>query len=266
MKLRERFADSKFVLLSHGLMIMDELHDEKNVNSSGWLGKILLEEKAQRKVFDLVFTLTEEECALEKWLGTPQTCWVPRTVEPSVLEWNPIGGRVGFVGTLDHPPNRQALVAVLNQLRHLKLPSEFQLHIVGRPADVGRSLADIYPFVRYLGALNDDDLRKEAATWCCFAHPLFAFARGCSTKLAVALAWQIPILATPTGVRGYKWNRGKLPLESTPEHFAKHLVSLSDPQLAAREREQVRTVAGSIANTDTIIAEVVSALRSIGVV
>ena len=190
MELRKEFEVSKFVLLSHGLMIMDELHAHDAAHKAKWLGKILLEEKAQCTAFDLVFTLTQEECALESWLGAPRAFWIPRIVTTAPLKWSPVERRVGFVGTFDHPPTRQALAAVLNVLDAMQLPADFRLRIVGRPEPLGNAFASARTYIDYLGPLSDVDLEREASTWCCFAHPLFAFARGCSTKLAAALGWK----------------------------------------------------------------------------
>ena len=78
-QLRQSGFSIPFVLLSHGLMIADEIHfrteeDKVAIPTRAWrrwwLGDILLKEKSQRKAFDLVFTLTEEERAIERWLGS----------------------------------------------------------------------------------------------------------------------------------------------------------------------------------------------------
>ena len=67
-------------------------------------------------------------------------------------------------------------------------------------------LASRYPFVQYLGPLSDAELRTEASTWCCFVHPMFVYAKGCSTKIGVALGWGLPVATTHLGVRGYVWD------------------------------------------------------------
>lgn len=77
-----------------------------------------------------------------------------------------------------------------------------------------------YPFLDYLGALSNEDLRREAATWACFAHPLFCPAKGCSTKLGVGLGWGLPIATTALGTRGYVWNRALAPVAESPTELA----------------------------------------------
>ena len=264
MKLRMEFRTSKFVLLSHGLMIMDELHGQDAVRNAKWLGKILLEEKAQRAAFDLAFTLTQEECALESWLGTPEAVWIPRVVGRSPLKWSPQDGRVGFVGTLDHPPTQQALAAVLKELDAQNLPNNFQIRVVGRPEHLGRAIASAHPYVDYLGPLTDAELQREAATWGCFAHPLFAFARGCSTKLAVALGWEIPVLATPPGLRGYQWKNGTIPTEPNAPAYARRLVEQSRLEIARLGKSEIIKVAHSGPDCESVAARAAEAMRKLG--
>jgi hypothetical protein len=81
-------------------------------------------------------------------------------------------------------------------------------------------LARRHGFVDYLGPLNDDALRAEAATWCCFVNPIFVYSKGCSTKLAVALGWGLPIATTRYGARGYLWDEGAIPLADDPTELA----------------------------------------------
>ena len=70
-----------------------------------------------------------------------------------------------------------------------------------------------------LGPLDDADLRGEAGSWNCFINPLFCLSRGCSTKLATALSWEIPVVTTSFGRRGYVWNDGTLSLAERPAEF-----------------------------------------------
>src|SRR5207237_7690665 len=122
--------------------------------------------------------------------------WLPRTLPPGeALTWQPDPNRVGCVSTLDHPPNWEGLVLFLRELEPTA-PPNLRFRLVGGPEHRGRQLAGEFVRVDYLGALNEDALAAEAKTWSCFVHPLFCYARGCSTKLAVALRWRIPIVTT----------------------------------------------------------------------
>jgi hypothetical protein len=132
------------------------------------------------------------------------------------------------------------------------------VRIVGGPESAGRELAGRFRTAEYLGPLPDPDLEREAATWSAFVHPLFCWARGCSTKLASALAWRVPIATTPAGARGYSWRDGQLPMAETPEAFARLAVDLAQPAAAQRAREQVAAVAASsptIADVGRMIAD-----------
>jgi hypothetical protein len=80
-----------------------------------------------------------------------------------------------------------------------------ELRVVGSPLQEGSNLSESYDFIEYLGELSDPELRDEAQTWSSFVHPVFCYAMGCSTKLAVAIGWEIPILTTTMGIRGYIW-------------------------------------------------------------
>ena len=119
------------------------------------------------------------------------------------------------------------------------------MRIVGGPAAAGRALTGRFRSAEYLGPLTDAELEREAASWSAFVHPLFSMARGCSTKLAIVLAWQLPIVTTPAGARGYTWRDGVLPMADTPEAFAQLAVGLATPAAASRVREQVAAVVRS---------------------
>jgi len=251
---------TQIVLLSHGLESVDYLHTVPAGSTAGHeraLGRRLLDERAQRAALDHVLCLTPFEAEIERWLGARRVTAVPRTISPlAPLAWRPEGRRIGFVGTLDHPPTRDGLSAFLSALAPIA-PADLEVRLVGGPAIDGHALASKYSTVRYLGALDDAALREEAATWSAFAHPLFCWARGCSTKLAVALAWQIPVLTTAAGARGYSWTRGELPIADQPDDFAAAAIRLT----SRREADAARCGVIDIVNTAPTIEQVGSLLR-----
>ena len=273
--LRPRVGEGcKIVLLSHGLESVDRLHAIREVAGSGaggrtaqmerMLGRQLAEEAGQRSSIDHVFCLTPFEMEIERWLGTRSVSWLPRTIpDRAPLDWSPVPGRIGFVGTLDHPPNRDGLVQFLNALDALA-SREIDVRVVGGPLAAGAKLAQRFRRVNYLGVLSDDELEKEAATWTCFVHPLFCYARGCSTKLAVALSWQIPVLTTPPGCRGYVWRDGHLPLADTPDALARLAVTLADPASAVVVQKEVAAIVRSAPTLDDVAQRVRVALASLG--
>lgn len=249
-------SSCRIVLLSHGLESVDYLHAAP---SSGWswshergLGRRVLQERRQRSVIDHVFCLTSFEVEIEQWLGARSVTAVPRTrLDIRPLDWQPDRGRLGFVGTLDHPPTHQGLVALLEALKRVARP-DVEIRIVGGPEPIGRALAGRFANVRYLGPLDDEHLRNEASTWSAFLHPMFCWARGCSTKLAVALAWELPIATTPAGARGYAWGRGDLRLAVTPEALADTACALTDPEIARQARRDVQLVGATMPTVDDI--------------
>jgi len=143
-------------------------------------------------------------------------------------------------------------------------PPKVELRIVGGPPAAGADLARRFRMVRYLGPLSDEELDKEASTWTCFVHPLFCYARGCSTKLAIALSWQIPILTTPQGCRGYTWREGSLPSADTPEAFARLALRLAEPEPAAQK--EVAAIVRSAPTLNQVAALVRGALLSGGAI
>jgi hypothetical protein len=267
-------AGCKIVLLSHGLESVDSLHAIRahvgtgkgagSIRMERMLGRQLVEESVQRRYIDHVICLNPFEAEIERWLGTRSVSWLPRTIPDRVpLNWSPVLGRLGFVGTLDHPPNRDGLIQFLEALETLAPPG-IDVRVVGGPPAAGAGLARRFRLVRYLGALSDEELDKEASTWTCLVHPLFCYARGCSTKLAVALSWQIPVLTTPQGCRGYTWREGSLPSADTPEAFARLALRLAEPELAAQK--EVAAIVRSAPTVNHVAALVRAALLSGGAI
>lgn len=229
-RLRMRFPNVGQILLSHGAEGFDFCIDQQTRRKTRtenrprpvaerMLGRILLEQMEQRRWFNAVLTLSPFEVEIEKWLGSTKSLWLPRVISEVPLNGQPIDQRVGCVSTLDHTPNHEGLIDLFDQLQG-NVPTEFRFRLVGAPSEKGNAIARRYSFVDYVGQLSNQDLRLEAATWCCFVHPLFLSAKGCSTKLAVALGWELPIATTEYGARGYRWNPRVLPLADSPVPLA----------------------------------------------
>ena len=105
--------------------------------------------------------------------------------------------------------------------------------------------------MEYLGPMEGAEVEHEAASWCAFLHPMFCFARGCSTKLATGLGWQIPCLSTESGVRGYDLPSGAVVMAVGPQEFALQACKLANQAVAKEtqarvvdsQKEQIRTEA-----------------------
>jgi hypothetical protein len=261
-------AHTRVVLLSHGLESVDFLHtipiDSHSRFQQSELGKRLLAERRHRVAIDHVFTLTSWEAEIERWLGARHVMALPRTVTTRApLEWRPDANRLGFVGTLDHPPTGDGLEQFLAAFERVA-PSSLRVRVVGGPEASGRSLAGRFRSVRYLGPLDDRALESEASTWSAFVHPLFCFARGCSTKLATALAWRIPVVTTPAGARGYWWREGVLPMADSPETLARLACDMTIRPAAIRARDEIAAIARSCPTTEEVGRIVERALLGAG--
>lgn len=245
----------KIVLLSHGLESTDLLHfirARRKLPLSGRarptpavaLGKALITESALRADIDLVCALSPFDVELEHWLGAKRVGWLPRVVASTPLKWRPLGDRLGYIGTLDHSPNLEGLAMVLEQLAS-RDTGHLRIRVVGRPDETGRWLARRYPIVDFLGSLDDAALAAEAASWNAIMHPIFCYARGCSTKLATAVAWHIPVVTTTMGRRGYQWRDGGLVLADDPGFFADECLRLLNFDAAAAARRRIVEMARS---------------------
>lgn len=259
----------KIVLLSHGLASVDYLHEiraasnmsQKDVNSSdvNYLGRQLVEETSHSPYIDHVFCLAPFEVEIEKWLGARNATHIPRTINEPELNWKPHKGRIGYVGRLDHPPNKEGLLLVLEKLKTIK-GNPIELRVVGSPKEEGRELEEQYEFVKYLGELSDDELREDASTWSTFINPVFCYAMGCSTKLAVALGWEIPIVTTTMGARGYAWNEGHIEFVDDPESFSNLALEYSDPVNSRDIREEIIKIKGSSPKIEDVAEIIKSSL------
>ena len=270
-ELRGRYPKVRQVLLSYGVESLDSLLAEQLARRRGsatrsraaaeWrLGKQLLEEAEQRRWIDAVLTLSPLEVEVEKWLGASRVLWVPRLILEPQLQPKPVDGRAGCVSTLNHPPNLDGLQRLFDALSGLAR-NGLRFRLVGQPEREGVALAARYAFVDYLGPLSDAELRDEAATWCCFVHPLFVYAKGCSTKLATGLGWGLPIATTEFGARGYVWISGVLPLAKTPEELAQLVVERSRADSFDQFAQQtiaVRAAAPSAAAVGELVKDFLS--------
>lgn len=235
--LRELAPGIRVVLMSHGNQSGDDLYEIAGPGgrrAQGWralrgslqLGLDLVAESRHRhRHLHGVCVMSREEEMLERWLGASRVAVLPRLVRPRPVDWKPVAGRAGFVGTLDHTPNRVALQNLCARLAASGRAPE--LRIVGGPESHGRALAAAHPFVHYLGRLDDDALREEVATWSLFLNPVFWLSRGASMKLGQSLAWGLPTLTSGAGARGYEFETGIAAVcDDDADSFAQALLGL----------------------------------------
>jgi hypothetical protein len=234
-----RAAGVRMGLLSHGLDSTDYLHYQapvrdmelgsKTTARQAWtLGHKLFAERGYLQEMDLTCCLAPTDVEIHRWLGSQKIVLLPRVIEPTPLDWQPVSGRLGTISTLVHKPNYQGLEDFCHALVKIGVPSTLRLRVVGRPEDLGHKLQCQFPFVEYLGGLSDEAMAEEARSWASFVNPIFGYPRGCSTKLAVPLSWQIPVMTSRAGARGYVWDESLIPLADTAAELAATSISCTD--------------------------------------
>jgi glycosyltransferase involved in cell wall biosynthesis len=261
-------SQTRLVLLSHGLASVDAIHAarvRRNGTDCGyskpvperWIGKMIHVETESLPYFDHVFCLASFETEICRWLGARSVSWLPRMIpNKQVLTWNPTGNRIGCVGTFDHPPNLEGLVKFCQALQVLET-NGLRLRVVTRSHAVAADLRAHYSFVDDLGSLEDTNaLEAEAATWSAFVHPLFCYAMGCSTKIAIAFSWGLPVLTTTAGLRGYTWSEGNLPLFNSPSEMANAALAALDLSRAIAMRDEVMKAARSTPSLTEVAVQI----------
>jgi Glycosyl transferases group 1 len=266
--------ETKLVLLSHGLASVDELHAARIARryaaeafnpgrADSRLGAMMRVESEGLPAFDHVFTLAPFEVEITRWLGARSVSWVPRVLNgQQPLPWTPQGSRVGCVGTFDHPPNYEGLEMLCKALQRAG-PGRLRLRVVTRSHAALARLCAGYPFIDALGPMErTGELAAEAGTWNAFLHPLFCMAMGCSTKLATAINWGLPVLTTPAGARGYQWREGGVSLAMTADEMARNALDALDPDRANALRMDVLRAARSAPGIDEVAAQIRVALSA----
>lgn len=225
----------KIILCSHGNESGDFLHETvmhqkfcgiKKKSAYYNLGKMLARESEFRHYIDVVLTVSEVEVGIEKWLGANRVFMVPRIIGQENLEKNIIPGRVGFLSDLSHEPNFYGINELCKAIVDLGMDIP-EIRLVGSGEERGEELARQFSFVKYLGYLPEEEMKKELATWSFALNPVFYYSRGVSTKLGKCLALGIPVITSKIGMRGYEWKNGKLPMGNTKVEMAEKTVVLS---------------------------------------
>ncbi len=231
--IKNEFNDKvKIILLSHGNESGDFLHKIVRRGEVKFLIRfrdifrlgalIYTESKVFINYIDLVVSLSETEFQINNWLGAKSSIFIPRTFNPSFVEWKPDIAKIGFLGTLNHKPNLDGILTLCNELKKTNYQN-IQVIILGQPEKEGYEIQEKFSFVKYLGYLDETQLRTEVSTWSFFLNPVFWYSRGASTKLAQGVNWGIPVISTIQGNRGYSWSKGEILTAKSPSDMA-HLI------------------------------------------
>jgi len=273
--IKKEFGENvKVVLCSHGNESGDFLHEAtrfkkempfyRKLLSSFTLGSMLKKEAEFRQDFiDAVLTVSPIEEALEKWLGAKKVLMVSRTIKPDFLNWQPVAGRVGFIGDLSHGPNYFAINEVCKSLNHFSRKG-IEMRIVGSPERIGTALQNKYSFVVYTGYLNEIELENEVSTWSAFLNPVFYYSRGVSTKLAIAFGWGLPVITTSIGCRGYQWEKNNPIFAESPAEMAKMINDYStDMSILKNKRKEILDLVNSSLGLEGISKRLLEFLETI---
>lgn len=232
--LRKRLGKSiKIIALSHGNESGDFLHSIvrsdkrrgiKHLRDIIRLGFAIYRESASFIYdFDVVLSISQTEQQINNWLGAKKSIFIPRTFNPDYIDWKPNLSRLGFVGTLNHKPNIDGLLALIKEFEKQKI-TDYHIRVVGGPISVGKKLAEKHKIIDYVGHLSDEELRAEAESWAFFLNPILWYSRGASTKLAQGINWGIPIISTPAGNRGYELPEGRIYTVENVKQMVDHII------------------------------------------
>lgn len=246
--LKRRCPRATIVYLSHGPEIVDVVNGishQRREQRPGrstvvHLGHALAHDIHVRASVDAAVCISSEDVLFERWLGIEQALFLPRSIRPDPLDWQPRGDRIGVVATLNHAPNFDGIEQLARAIQRRKASIDFR--IVGGPMERGIELTERFRCITYCGALSEAELRAEASTWLCFVNPIFCQARGASTKVATALGWGLPVFTTHQGARGYRWSASESPLADKPNDLLDHLLALRNSSVTALRQSARRLV------------------------
>ncbi|KAI8464632.1 MAG: hypothetical protein J3K34DRAFT_439855 [Monoraphidium minutum] len=137
-----------------------------------------------------------------------------------------------FVGNFNHPPNQQAVLALLDDILpetyNVIDPSEkdeFVLHIVGSNRGVDTDLGRTRFNIQFHGWLSDVELMILYRSVKLVVAPLMSGA-GVKGKINQAMLYGVPVIATPIAAEGMHLVGGvNCMLASTAPEFASHMLS-----------------------------------------
>jgi glycosyltransferase involved in cell wall biosynthesis len=181
-----------------------------------------------------------EDCkSVTKHLGWDVTCRRNRLAAPPPCP-PPLPGaelRILFVGTLNYPPNTEAVYFLVEKLLPLLktlLRIPWRLCIVGRhaPPKLVKTL-NLTPEIEFLA--DADDLEPIYASTDIVLVPLFA-GGGTKLKTLEGFAHQRPVISTTQGVRGLHAVTGLHFLTAeTAAEFADAIIRLNEEPLLSRQ-------------------------------
>ncbi|MHC4962803.1 MAG: glycosyltransferase family 4 protein [Planctomycetota bacterium] len=148
-------------------------------------------------------------------------------------EWSrPDSNRIGFIGLLSYPPNRDGLIWFRDNVWSLirKERPSASLRIIGK-----RPTPDNYvecEGFEYLGFL--EETTEEMKTWSAMSVPI-PYGGGTRIKILDAFSKMCPVVSTQIGVHGIRAeNQKHILVADDPEIFAAHCIGLLDSREKGR--------------------------------
>jgi glycosyltransferase involved in cell wall biosynthesis len=268
-------AAVKTIICSHGNESGDFLHQTVRFRefmpwlqrqTAAWrLGKVLQAELTFRlHAIDLVLAVSGIEESIENWLGAKKVFYVPRVFQPHYIKWEPVQGKVGFIGDVSHYPNYYGMLTLCEELIKKPIPENFEICIVGRACTNLDLLKSRFPFIRHTGYLDEPELIKEAGTWMYYLNLVFYYSKGVSTKLAKGMNWGIPVISTTAGNRGYIFKNGGVVTIDGPVGLANAILQKAfDKDEAKRDAENVKLAVQSFADMNEVMNNLYPVLQSL---
>jgi hypothetical protein len=260
--LKNKVNNLKVIVLSHGNESGDYLHEvldsKYNIFKVFKLGQLIYKEAAYFSNYvDLLVTISDIEKKIGQWLGALNCIYIPRTITEASLDRKPLPNSIGFVGTLNHPPNLLGVELLANELDKLNFCGS--MRIVGSPKEIGFKLEKKFKCIKYIGYLSNDELKEEAKLWTIFGNVVFWYSRGVSTKVAQMIGWGVPVITTTAGIRGYEWSDGEMIIADTPTDMAKKIILFFDDD---KLQKKLKNEMGKIKKTSPTLEDLSEKIKN----
>jgi polysaccharide biosynthesis protein PslH len=256
-----QFTNASIVLRAHNIEYQIRVlmaQREKNIIKKWYLrglaSRIKKQEVLSRKLFDAVVPISEPDTEWFKSLEGNAPVFTSATgIETVTLQTHndPLGFKVGFIGSLDWQPNIDGLVWFINDVWPAVINAipGASLNIAGRNADIKTRKKLSGPNIYFRGEI-DDALRFTSSMNVMIA-PLFS-GSGMRIKIIESMSAGIPVVASPIAASGLPVTSGKdIILASDIEEFSTGLIELlkNDQKAKKIALEAGKTIKNNFDNT-----------------
>lgn len=197
-----------------------------------WL-QIWLYEKKYLKRYNQIYTVSAKDQRYLQRIYELSSTVVPNGIEAidfiSTHKTKIL--RLGFIGSISHPPNLYALNYFLEKISPLldKNNLDYKFYLAGHNPDIANSK------IVNLGVV--DDVKNFYQQIDILVAPIFS-GSGTRIKILEALSYGIPVLTTTIGAEGIDIRSSYLQIANTPAHFAKMISNF--PELKAKDSTELK--------------------------